>query len=108
MGWAQTLARPGGMIIGVFEVASNASLDRRPPMPRLEHSARHRELLGLQWCLLEAFRSGLVALGYAEGKNIRVLYRFAYGNADQLPGLTHELVSLGARVIVTRQTVRTA
>jgi putative ABC transport system substrate-binding protein len=50
---------------------------------------------------IEAFRSGLAALGYTEGKNIRVLYRFADGNADRLSSLTHELVSLGAMVIVT-------
>jgi putative ABC transport system substrate-binding protein len=36
--------------------------------------------------------------------NIRLLYRVANGNADQLSGLTHELVSLGARVIVTAGT----
>jgi putative tryptophan/tyrosine transport system substrate-binding protein len=45
---------------------------------------------------IEAFRSGLAALGYTEGKNIRVLYRFAYGNADRLSALTLELVSLGS------------
>jgi putative ABC transport system substrate-binding protein len=61
--------------------------------------------LGLEpVAIIEALRSGLVTLGYTEGKNIRVLYRFANGNAGQLSGLTHELVSLGARVIVTAGT----
>src|SRR5262249_36980913 len=50
---------------------------------------------------LEAFRSGLADLGYTEGKNIRVLYRYADGNADRLPTLAVELVSLGAVIIVT-------
>ena len=54
--------------------------------------------------IIEAFRSGLVAFGYTEGKNIQVLYRFANGNADQLSGQTHELASLGATVIVTAGT----
>src|SRR6476646_5118341 len=49
----------------------------------------------------EAFRSGLAELGYTEGKNIRVLYRFADGNAGRLPTLTSELVSLSATIIVT-------
>jgi len=44
---------------------------------------------------LEGFRSGLAELGYAEGKNIRLLYRYAYGHADRLSALTLELVSLG-------------
>jgi len=49
----------------------------------------------------DAFLSGLAARGYIEGKNIRVLYRFADGHSDRLSPLTTELVSLGARVIVT-------
>jgi len=53
---------------------------------------------------VEAFRSGLADLGYTEGKNIRVLYRFADGNAHRLPALTSELVSLGATIIVTYST----
>jgi ABC-type uncharacterized transport system substrate-binding protein len=49
----------------------------------------------------DAFLSGLSARGYIEGKNIRVLYRYADGHSDHLSPLTTELVSLGARVIVT-------
>jgi putative tryptophan/tyrosine transport system substrate-binding protein len=49
----------------------------------------------------DALLSGLAALGYVEGKNIRVLYRFAEGHDGRLSTLTTELVSLGARVIVT-------
>jgi ABC transporter substrate binding protein len=51
-----------------------------------------------------AFRSGLAAFGYAEGKNIRVLYRFANGNTGDLSTLTVELASLGAVIIVTNNT----
>jgi putative ABC transport system substrate-binding protein len=58
-------------------------------------------LAGLNRNSTEAFRSGLADLGYAEDKNIRVLYRFADGNAARLPTLTSELVSLGATIIVT-------
>jgi putative ABC transport system substrate-binding protein len=54
--------------------------------------------------ILESLRSGLADLGYMEGKNIRMLYRFADGNADRLFALTVELVSLGAMVIVTSST----
>ena len=34
---------------------------------------------------LEAFRQGLHDLGYLEGQNIALVYRFADGRADQLP-----------------------
>jgi hypothetical protein len=54
--------------------------------------------------ILEGFRSGLADLGYTEGKNIRVLQRYADGNVDRLSALTGELVSLGATIIVTNHT----
>src|SRR5262245_3178661 len=54
--------------------------------------------------VLGGFRSGLADLGYTEGKNIRVLQRYADGNVDRLSALTGELVSLGATIIVTNHT----
>ena len=53
---------------------------------------------------IEAFRSGLAALGYREGENITVLYRFAEGSVERLRALAIELVSLGAKIIVTAST----
>jgi putative ABC transport system substrate-binding protein len=53
---------------------------------------------------IEAFGAGLAMLGYREGENIRVLYRFADGNAERLSPLTVELVSLGAKILVTAGT----
>ena len=50
---------------------------------------------------IEAFRQGLRELGYVEGKNIVVEYRYAEGNLDRLPGLAAELVRLKIDVIVT-------
>jgi putative ABC transport system substrate-binding protein len=42
--------------------------------------------------LVEAFRNGLRDLGWVEGKNIVIDYRFAEGRFDRLPGLADELV----------------
>jgi putative ABC transport system substrate-binding protein len=49
---------------------------------------------------VEAFRRGLRDLGYIEGKNILVEYRYAEGNLDQLPSLVAELVRLKVDVLV--------
>ena len=49
----------------------------------------------------EAFRLGLRDLGYAEGKNIIIEYRFAEGKVEHLPDLAAELVRLKVEVIVT-------
>src|SRR5258705_8917478 len=49
----------------------------------------------------EAFRQGLRTLGYVDGKNVVIEYRYAEGNLDRLPALAAELVRLKVDVIVT-------
>ena len=48
----------------------------------------------------EAFLQGLRNLGYVEGKNILVEYRYAEGKAERLLDLAAELVRLKVHVIV--------
>jgi len=50
---------------------------------------------------IETFRQGLRDLGYVEGKNIAIEYRFAEGKEDRLREFAAELVSLKIDIIVT-------
>ena len=49
----------------------------------------------------QAFRQGLRELGYVEGQNIVIEWRFAQGKPDQVPRNAAELVQLKIDVIVT-------
>ena len=50
---------------------------------------------------LDSFRQGLRDLGYIEGKNISIGYRYAEGKPDALPALATELVGLNIDLVLT-------
>ena len=54
--------------------------------------------------LLEAFRQELSKLGWIEGKNITIEYRFAEQKPERLPELAAELVRLKVDLIVVAAT----
>jgi putative ABC transport system substrate-binding protein len=53
---------------------------------------------------VEAFRQGLRELGWVEGRNIVIDFRFAEGSHGRLTNLAAELVTLNVDVIVTWET----
>jgi putative tryptophan/tyrosine transport system substrate-binding protein len=50
---------------------------------------------------IEGFRQGLRELGYVEGKNIAIEWRYAEGIENLVPKLAAELVQLNVEIIVT-------
>jgi putative ABC transport system substrate-binding protein len=57
---------------------------------------------------LEAFRQGLRDLGWVEGQNIIIEYRWTEGRFDRLPSLVEELVRLKVDLIVAPTSIYTA
>src|SRR5262245_32262862 len=54
--------------------------------------------------IVEAFRQGLRDLGYVEGQNLVIEYRWANGRGERLPDFAAELINLKVDVIVASGT----
>jgi len=82
----------------------------RPLSLRAEQSSRARRigvLVNEPWPAVEGFHVGLDELGYSEGEDFLIEYRFAEGDAGRFPGLAAELVGRPVDVIVTGGTPAT-
>src|SRR5919108_602798 len=65
-------------------------------IPRIGYLSANREGISI-----EAFRRGLRDLGYTEGRNILVEYRYSEGKDERIPSLVAELVQLRVDVLVS-------
>jgi putative ABC transport system substrate-binding protein len=72
---------------------------QHPAMPVIGFlDSRSSDAMGSR---LAAFRQGLKEVGFVEGENVKIEYRWAENKADQLPQIADELVRLRSAVIVT-------
>jgi putative ABC transport system substrate-binding protein len=83
----------------LFVICSPAQAQQRPKVPKIGvlSSAGSAATPGSQ---IEAFRQALHDLGYIDGKNILVEYRYAEGMQDRIPSLVTELVQLKVDLLV--------
>jgi putative tryptophan/tyrosine transport system substrate-binding protein len=82
----------------LFALCASAEAQQPKKVPRIGYlGATSRSINPAR---VEAFRQGLRELGYVEGKNIVIEYRYAEGKLDRLPALAAELVGLKVDIIV--------
>jgi putative ABC transport system substrate-binding protein len=79
-------------------LCSSASAQQPTKIPRVGYQAGSRTGDSAR---IEAFRQGLRELGYVEGKDIVIEYRYAEENLNSEPVLAAELVRLKVDIIVT-------
>ena len=83
----------------VLMVAAVAQAQQPTKVPRIGYLSG--STLSAQATRTEAFRQGLRGLGYVEGKNIVIEWRYAEGKLNRLGELAAELVRLKVDIIVT-------
>src|SRR5712692_8027776 len=92
----------GSVAVGLLAIlAAPLAADAQPPpkIPRIGYLGPVSPSAGA--FLLESFRQGLHELGYVEGQNILIDYRWAEGMPDRFPALAAELIQLRVDAIVT-------
>ncbi len=85
--------------VGIFLWPFAAHAQQARKVPRIGYLSA--QSLSAASSPLDGFRQALRDLGYMEGKNIVIEYRFAEGQFDRLPDLAAELVRLKVDVMVT-------
>jgi putative ABC transport system substrate-binding protein len=83
----------GGAAALPFAVGAQEQL----PLIGFLHSASAEPNLSL----VKAFRKGLFDLGFSEGQNVRIDFRWADGHNDRLPELAADLVRRNVSLIAT-------
>lgn len=87
-------------------VASGAA-EAQPPTGKLWHIGAVMSLYPPDADPPRVFRNHLHTLGYVEGQNLVIEWRYARGRDDRLPGLAAELVRLNVDLIVADTTLAT-
>jgi putative ABC transport system substrate-binding protein len=75
-----------------------AARAHQPAMPLIGYLANSSPNTFTQF--LTAFRRGLSEVGYVEGQNVAIEYRWSEGQHDRLPGFAADLVRRHVTVIV--------
>ena len=96
------------LLIGLCLVTLSSAFATRAQQPKVSRigilSARSRSTPANPEPYFGAFVQGMRELGYVEGKNLAIEWRYADGKHERLPGLAAELVRMKVEVIVSHAT----
>jgi putative ABC transport system substrate-binding protein len=95
---AARAAVTGALVLGVLFGPLAAETQQAGKVHRIGYLANGSQITSRPF--MEAFRQGLRDLGWIEGRNVAIEYRFADGYLDRLPALASELVKTRVDVIV--------
>jgi ABC-type uncharacterized transport system substrate-binding protein len=98
MWWGSTVGFIVTLTLSMLIAPFTVKAQPRSAVPRIGILTPAAEASTPVW---EAFRQGLRDLGYVEGKNISLEYRFAAGKPERLSALVAELVRDQVDIIVT-------
>ena len=88
------------LLITVFLITGLVEAQQPAKIPRIGY-VRVVGVPSIPGPNVEAFRQGLKDLGYVEGKNILIEFRYAEGKRDRVPSLVAELVQLKVDVLIS-------
>ena len=101
-GLAAAAGRLGLRVLCLFPVARDAAAQEARNPRRIGFLGNSNEML--ESPLVSAFRNGLRDLGYVEGTNILIEYRWAEGDYARFPPLIADLIARKVEIIVTAGT----
>jgi len=87
------------VLLSALSFAAQAQQPKKVPQIGCLLTTSNPTIVGPQ---VETFRQALRDLGYIEGKNIRVEYRYIEGQQDRVPSLVAELVQLKVDVLLVQ------
>jgi putative ABC transport system substrate-binding protein len=85
----------------VLSTASFADAQQPTKIPSIGYLAT-TATLGIAVTHVEIFRQALRDIGYVEGKNIHIEFRYIEGQQNRVPGLVAELLQLKVDVLIVR------
>ena len=93
------------LTFAMLTAAISSEAQPRPTLPRVGVlEPRTLQIAADSRTCLHGFQQGLHDLGYVEGQNVVIEYRYAEGHPQRLPALAAELVHLAPDVIWTHST----